>query len=61
MGIINVDSFGSDCPVNWEEIAAYLNAIIMEKGIADDYDETQTLWEQYCNGDLPEAPKPIMG
>lgn len=25
---VTMDSFGSDCPVNWEEIADYLNKLI---------------------------------
>ena len=44
---ITVDSFGSDCPENWEEIANELNAIIDERGIADDMNAVNELWGEY--------------
>lgn len=56
---ITVESFGSDCPENWEEIAAFLNAIIRERGIEDDNAAVNDLWEEYCTGDIPGAPEPI--
>lgn len=63
---INMDSFSGTCPSNWEEIADYLNDIIearedlFEDGelTLDGRDFIDRLWEQYCSGDLPDAPKP---
>ena len=72
---ITMDSFGSDCPANWEEIASYLNDIIetyVEEltttdnlGMEEiDEDELRRriddLWECYCAGDLEGAPAPVM-
>lgn len=55
------DSFGSDLPVNWEEIANYLNEIVCSSNILFEDDDTPNLvWENYCNGCYPDAPKPIM-
>lgn len=64
---INMDYFGDTCPSNWEEIADYLNAIIEAKEdlfedgelTRDGRDYIEQLWEQYCSGDLPDAPKPV--
>lgn len=71
---ITMDSFGSECPNNWEEIAEYLNGIIDtyldelttidEDGIEDCDDEelrsrVEALWERYCAGELEGAPAPI--
>ena len=53
---ITADSFGSDLPANWEEIAAYLNAIIEERGIEDDLNKVNELWEAYWQGEFPDAP-----
>lgn len=53
------DSFGSECPDNWEEVADYLNSQIaerfgeLERENADDYEyhcEADAIWENYCNG-----------
>ena len=55
--MITMDSFGSECPANWEEIADFLNAIIEERGIENDEDALDQLWEDYCNGDIPGAPE----
>lgn len=55
--MITMDSFGSECPSNWEEIANFLNALIEERGIEDDPEELDQLWEDYCNGDIPGAPE----
>lgn len=72
---VTIDSFPMDVPSNWEEIADYLNARIdelydkAEAEAEDDYlsaDEYRwldhsidKLWLDYCNGDLPDAPKEI--
>lgn len=53
--LITMDSFGADLPTNWAEIAAYLNEIIDRENL--DHDEANELWERYCNGDIPGAPK----
>ena len=58
---ITADSFGSDLPANWEEIADYLNDIIRSYNILwEDDDTAQVVWENYFNGCYPDAPKPIM-
>lgn len=57
---IRMDSFGSDLPSNWEEISDALNAIIDERGIADDHDAVNDLWESYCNEELENVPEAIM-
>lgn len=49
---ITAESFGSDCPENWEEIAAYLNAMIEEQGIENDHDAVNELWEKYWEGEI---------
>ena len=56
---VTMDSFGSDCPSNWEEIALALNAIIDEHGIVDDTEACNQLWEDYCSGDLADVPEAI--
>lgn len=58
---ITMESFGSECPMNWEEIANYLNDKIDElENTIEDEDELNEaldqLWEDYCNGDMPDAP-----
>lgn len=72
--LITMDSFGDTCPANWEEIAAYLNAII--DGYVDDltttdadgveaidwqelHERTEILWTEYCSNQLPDAPAPV--
>ena len=57
--IITADSFWSDCPTNWEEIATALNQIIADRGIADDDDAIDALWEDYWNGELSGVPKAV--
>lgn len=44
---ITVDSFGSELPENWEEIADELNREIDRRGIAEDRDAVDELWEDY--------------
>lgn len=68
---ITMDSFGSECPTNWEEIADFLNDIIEtyvdeltttdEDGVeSTDWrelrDKTEQLWEDYWNGKIDGAP-----
>lgn len=48
------ESFGSNCPENWEEIIDYLNEKI-EDGM--DRDDLENIWETYCNGGYPDAPE----
>ena len=53
----DVDSFGSMCPENWEEIIDYLN----DKLTGDeDKDDMENIWETYCNGGYPDAPEAVM-
>ena len=64
---VTMDSFGSDCPSNWEEIAAYLNDKIdyalsvygPDVSDPDCYDALCSVWEAYCNGDYPDAPQAV--
>ena len=61
---VGMDDFGQDCPDNWEEIAAALNAEIDKirfNGDKDKFrDEVDNLWERYCANDpsLSELPRP---
>ena len=71
---ITADSFGSNCPGNWEEIAAFLNGLIDEhlNNAADafepGYDDTglstegheivDHIWSLYCAGEIEDAPAP---
>ena len=65
---ITMDSFGDECPRNWQEIANYLNERIDSMDITDEFGELTTdgreaiddLWERYCAGQIEGAPKPIM-
>lgn len=54
--MFNAESFGDTVPVNWEEIANCLNAIAADRGITDDHEAENELWESYWNGDLPGTP-----
>jgi hypothetical protein len=45
--MITAESFGSDIPENWQEIANELNAIIQARGIEDDADAINDLWDEY--------------
>ena len=54
---IDEDSFGEYLPVNWTVIANYLNDVIDERGIAEDFEACSQLWEDYCNGDIKDAPQ----
>ena len=56
---VTVDSFGAEIPDNWQEIADFLNRITDERGIADDHDACNELWEQYWNGELENAPEAV--
>ena len=72
---ITMESFGADCPRNWEEIAAFLNRLIDEKleaadgafdpghddsGLSEEGHEiVDKIWEDYCTYDIPGAPEPI--
>jgi len=49
--MITAESFGAELPENWEEIAKYLNKIIIERGIEDDQDAINELWDKYWAGE----------
>lgn len=51
---VTVDSFGAEIPQNWEEIADFLNHLI------DGGYDSRDVWEDYWNGDIPDAPKAIV-
>lgn len=69
---ITMESFGQDCPRNWDEIADYLNSQIDSlSDITDEFDELtpdgreqiDAIWNRYWNdyhsGTMPEgAPVP---
>lgn len=56
--IYTVDSFGGNCPENWEEIADALNEKVNKLGIYFDRDAQDELWEEYWDGELPDTPVP---
>lgn len=72
---INEDSFGSDCPTNWEEIADFLNSLIDraldqtpgaydpgydDTGLsADGHEIVNDIWDRFCSRNIPDAPKCI--
>ena len=49
---INMDSFGSILPSNWEEIADKINIYIEETGIKDDPDACNEAWEKFFSGEI---------
>lgn len=50
---INAESFGADCPENWEEYAEEINAVINEMYGEDADDETvNEIWDAYWRGDV---------
>jgi len=72
--LIKEDTFGPECPMNWEEIANALNEIIEQRiadagvdasparqiGMTDDAEEiAQSVWEEYCDGNLPDVPEAV--
>jgi len=56
---ITADSFGSECPANWEEIADFLNEIIRKRGIENDHNEVNELWDAFWAGRIPGAQELI--
>lgn len=46
---ITIESFGAEVPENWETIAALLNQLIEERGMADNHEAVNELWEAYWN------------
>lgn len=61
MEYYDMESFGADCPANWEEIAAWLNKLLTKR-VTEDMDDrdiseiADQLWEAYWNGNLEGAP-----
>ena len=71
---VTADSFGADCPENWEEIADFLNDMIDaaleatdgvfdpahdEIGLSPEgHDVVNDIWERYCAGQIDGAPLP---
>lgn len=56
----NIDSFGSDCPSNWKEICDYLNGLNPDDFGCNGTDSgIDVIWDKFCNGELPDCPKPI--
>lgn len=52
------ESFGADCPDNWEDIVAALNDIVERDNIVDK-DEAEALWDKWCCHGLDGVPDPI--
>ena len=52
------ESFGADCPDNWEDIVAALNDIVDRDNIVDK-DEAEALWDEWCCHGLDGVPDPI--
>ncbi len=44
------ESFGADLPENWEMITEFLNSIIGERGIEDDQNAVNDLWDDFWAG-----------
>ena len=53
---ITIKSFGSDVPENWQEIADYLNEIIRDRGIENNHNEVNEVWEAFWQGEFADAP-----
>lgn len=56
------DSFGDECPLNWEEVCEVANRYIDEHDLDDD--ELRELWESWCGEDeevISIIPKAIKG
>lgn len=57
------ESFGADCPENWQEIIDYLNRKIDElpdsifENEQDASDATEKIWDEYCSGHFADAPE----
>lgn len=65
--LIDADSFGAECPTNWEEIADYLNEKLTDwaeaNPDADQYearDYADSVWENYWHGDYKDAPEAVV-
>ena len=61
---VTVDSFGSDLPENWEEIASFLNPLYAEIAETESdprerREKFDALWESYWRGEIPGAPKAV--
>lgn len=57
--IFDEDSFGWNCPTNWEEIADFLNETVTALDIADDPEAIARLWDDYCMDRIPNAPASV--
>ena len=70
----NMESFGSNCPDNWQEICTYLNSkldsvLSMDPdnfdssnpdGLSDDGREiVAKIWNEYCMEQYHDAPVPV--
>lgn len=62
--MFDMDSFGQDCPTNWQEIADALNGFLDE--LAEDCtdkrdlrDEADALWAQYWSFGIYGVPSPV--
>ena len=51
---ISADSFGADIPENYGQIADFLNQLIDERGIEEDHDACNELWDAFFSGELDE-------
>ena len=58
--MITADSFGAECPSNWEEIATAMNEIITERGIENNRDALDELWKTYWSDGIPGVPAAVI-
>lgn len=54
---ITVDSFGTEVPVNWPQIAEWFNNQVEEKELTNE--QLDELWEAYWAGECSDAPEAI--
>ena len=54
---VTEDSFDSELPENWGQIADYLNQIIDERGVENDHNACNEIWEEFWQGNLNMTPE----
>lgn len=68
VGFYNVNSFGADCPLNWAELAEYMEGVAEDLGydIENDADDAEAFWRYFWDeynsvnhGKLMNAPELI--
>jgi len=54
---VTENSFGSEIPENWGQIADYLNQIIDERGVENDHNACNEIWEEFWQDNLNMTPE----